>query len=105
MTGGMVMQALAQTDHREGARAKEAVPFGVVIYQRSTLVGTIDGIPILKGALPLTLGKSPLPQRFSRTTKARTLRADHAFHVNKIPIVAVAEGCGAQDMVTLVPRR
>jgi hypothetical protein len=30
---------------------------------------------------------------------------DHDFHVNKIPIVAVAEGRGAQDMVTLALRR
>jgi hypothetical protein len=32
-------------------------------------------------------------------------RVDRDFHVNKIPIVAVAEGRGGQDMVTLVPRR
>jgi len=32
-------------------------------------------------------------------------RIDHDFHVNKIPIVAVTEGRGAQDMVALVLRR
>ncbi len=54
-------------------------------------------------ALPLNkLRKSPPLQTVSRTANAKDPRIDHDFHVNKIPIVAVTEGPGAQDMVALV---
>ena len=66
-------------------------------------VGTIDGISILKSAPPLNdWGRAGYRNGF-RENECKTLRA--AFHVNEIRITAVAEGRGAQDMVTLVPRR
>jgi cytoskeletal protein CcmA (bactofilin family) len=40
---------------------------------------------------------------FREPRMQRIPRVDDDFHVNKIPIVAVAEGRGAQDMVALVP--
>ena len=39
---------------------------------------------------------------FREPRMQRIPRIDHDFHVNKIPIVAVTEGRGAQDMVALV---
>ena len=39
---------------------------------------------------------------FREPRMQRIARIDHDFHVNKIPIVAVTEGRGAQDMVALV---
>jgi hypothetical protein len=42
---------------------------------------------------------------FREPRMQRIPRIDHDFHVNKIPIVAVTEGRGAQDMVALVLRR
>jgi hypothetical protein len=74
-----------------------------VPFDDSLFVGTIDGIRILR-ALPLNKLRKSSPPWFSRTANAKD-RVDHDFHVNKIPIVAVAEGRGAQDMVALVPRR
>jgi hypothetical protein len=104
----MLMRALGHADPTawEGASAEEAVPFPVAIHRRFALfVGTIDGIRILR-ALPLNkLRKSPPPQTVFANRECKIPRVDHDFHVNKIPITAVAEGRGAQDMVALAPRR
>jgi hypothetical protein len=66
-------------------------------------VGTIDGISILKSALPLNdWGRACYRNGFR---EPRMQEPPRSLHVNKIPITAVVEGCGAQGMVTLVPRR
>jgi len=72
------------------------VPFPVAIHRQSTFVGTSDAMRIF--------AEEPPSQRFSCTASA-TYRGDHAFHVDKIPTTAGAEGRGAKDVVALELRR
>jgi hypothetical protein len=90
----------------EGASAEEAVPFPVDIHRRFALCRYYRRDTLLK-ALPLKqAAEEPATANgFREPRMQRIPRVDHDFHVNKIPIVAVAEGRGAQDMVALVPRR
>src|SRR5215510_2594056 len=101
MTCGMLIRSLRHASPRLGrGEREEAVPF-----DDSLFVGTIDGIRILR-ALPLNkLRKSPPPQTVFANRECKIPRVDHDFYVNKIPITAVAEDRGAQDMVALAPRR
>jgi hypothetical protein len=62
--------------------------------------------PHLEGASFEQAAEEPATANgFREPRMQRIPRVDHDFHVNKIPIVAVAEGRGAQDMVALVLRR
>ena len=86
--------------------AEEAVPFPVAVHRRFALCRYCRRDTHLEGAsFERATGRARHRKRFSRTANARYPRVDHDFHVNKIPIAAVAEGRGAQDMVALVPRR
>jgi len=112
--------------------AEEAVPFPVAVhrrfalcryYRRPSIPGRRDGLvwrlnsrrrlwhsyvrdTHLEGASFEQAAEEPaIANGFREPRMQRIPRIDHDFHVNKIPIVAVTEGRGAQDMVALVLRR
>jgi hypothetical protein len=92
-------------------------------YRRPSIPGRRDGLvwrlnsrrrlwysyvrdTLLEGASFEQAAEEPaIANGFREPRMQRIPRIDHDFHVNKIPIVAVTEGRGAQDMVALVLRR
>jgi len=90
----------------EGASAEEAVPFPVGHPSTIRSLSVLSTGYALEGASFEQAAEEPATANgFREPRMQRIPRIDHDFHVNKIPIVAVAEGRGAQDMVALVPRR
>ena len=110
MTYGMLIRALRHANpplpRLEVASAEEAVPFPVDIHRPIRSLSVLSTGYALEGASFEQAAEEPATANgFREPRMQRIPRVDHDFHVNKIPIVAVAEGRGAQDMVALVPRR
>jgi len=72
------------------------VPFPVAIHRDSLFVGIIDGIRIFRAPSFEQAAEEPTTANGLREPRMQRIpRVDHDFHVNKIPIVAVAERRGA----------